>query len=134
MVDLDAELRKVRTFMNDMHAIFPGGVEGLKAAAVAARNGEPMRVMGSAAAPAPAGFEGEMERLVQLGARLEGLLPEIESLMGGIGDVIGRVAALEEAVTKLEQAVPASEEPNGEGSGETGTKDPAVDQKASATS
>jgi hypothetical protein len=104
-MDLDAELKKIKNFMNDVHTQFPGGADGLKAAAAAARDGEPMSDSIGTMGGAPAWFQGDVvERVMRLGARLESLLPEIEEAIGTAKNLVEEVATLAEAVAALQQA------------------------------
>lgn len=120
-MDLDAEVKKFKLFMADMHALFPGGADGLKAAAVMARAGEPMGMLDDPKTDTLAvkvkldsgefaGVLDEVRSVLAMGQRLEQLLPELETAIATVKELAGQVTAIADAVTALQQAVPAPTE------------------------
>ncbi len=122
-MDLDASIKKIQTFMNDFHAIFPGGAAGLKEHAAAARAGADVPFVPTPVPTAPTASDtGEISELIEqmkdaiaIGEELRAAWPQIEALAGEIpmiraqlNDLMGSVAALQSAPAA--KPVPAEKE------------------------
>lgn len=105
-MDLDAEVKKIRSFIGDMHALFPGGAEGLKDAAARVRAGEPMRQPDGQDAPAalPDDLMGRVEEALALGDRMNAMMPQLENAIETMRDIADHVTELANAVSELQKA------------------------------